>query len=325
MAQWLRAVWAVAFLVLGAGWGQAQDYPNRLITIVVPGSPGGIPDILARVVEARLEKLWNQRIVVDNKQGANTQIATVAVAKAAPDGYTLLVTPKETFAVNPVLYRNLGYDPVNDFEPITGLAKVRHALVVNKDLPVQTVKDLIDLARKKPGELNYGTFGVGSSSHLNTEMFGIMAGIKLTPVHYRGQAPALTDVVAGHIQMLFLSARNATEPWKGGLVKLLGVGSPARMSALPEIPTIAESNGLSGYEAESSFGLFAPRGTPPEIIAKINAAVQGIFNDPSFRAAVLDPQYLESMVSTPADFKKYLASEADKAARIVREANIKVE
>ena len=239
MRRWLHALTAVA-LVSSAVAAAAQDFPSRQVRIVVPQSPGGVTDVIARAVAQRLSETWGQPVIVENKAGANYQIGANFVAKAEPDGYTLLVM-SEAFAINPLLSAKLPYDPVKDFAPVTGLISINHALVAHPSLPANSVKELIELARAKPGEINYGTYGVGSTGHLNMEMFQSRAGVKLFPVHYKGAAPALTDVMAGHIPLMFISVSSVVEPAKAGKVKLLGIGSAQRLPALPEVPTIAES------------------------------------------------------------------------------------
>ena len=194
--------------------------------------------------------------------------------------------------VNPSLYAKLNYDPVKGFTPISGLVTINHALIVNPSVPVQNVKELIALAKQKPGELNYGTFGVGSSGHLNMELLQSLAGAKFQAVHYKGATPALTDVIAGHIQMMFISVGSAVPQWKTDKVKLIAVGAGKRMALLPEVPTVAES-GLPGYEAVSWFGLFGPPGMPADVVGKINAEVRKIFADPEIKKSFLERQYFE--------------------------------
>jgi tripartite-type tricarboxylate transporter receptor subunit TctC len=324
MAQWLHTSVALACLSLAATAAEAQTYPAKPITIIVPAAPGGVTDSLGRMLAQRFTEAWGQQVVVENKPGANNQIAAEYVAKSAADGHTLLVGPEVTFVVNPSLYSKLSYDPVNDFTPITGLVTINHALIVNPSLPVDSVKDLIALAKSKPGTLNYGTFGVGSSGHLNMELLQALAGVKLQPVHYKGATPALTDVMAGHIQLMFISVGSAVPQWKAGKVKLIAVGAAERMPLLPEAPTVAES-GLPGYEAQSWFGLFAPAGTPRDIVAKINGEVRRTFADPEFRKSFLDRQYFTSIVGTPEQLTEYLKLEEQKWGKVVRDAKVKAE
>ena len=226
--------------------------------------------------------------------------------------------------VNPSLYPKLGYDPVKDFVPITGLVTINHALILNPAVPVDNVQQLLALAKEKPGALNYGTFGVGSSGHLNMELLQALSGVKLQAVHYKGATPALTDVMAGHIQLMFISVGSAVPQWKAGKVKLIAVGAGQRMALLPEAPTVAES-GIPGYSAVSWFGLVAPAGTPRPIVDKVNAEVRRIFDDPEFRKSFLDRQYFESIAGTPEQLAAYLKSEEVKWSKVIRDANVKGE
>jgi tripartite-type tricarboxylate transporter receptor subunit TctC len=322
----MRVLAAFILLCTGAAVLQAQEqnYPSKAIRIVVSSAPGGVTDTLARTLGQRLAAAWGQHVVVENKPGANNQIGTEHVAKSPPDGYTLLLTPEVTFVVNPHLYTRLSYDAEKDFAPITGLASVNHALVVHPSLRVQSVRELIALAKSKPGELNYATLGIGSAAHLNMEMFQGMTGTQFTPVHYRGATPALTDVVAGHVPMMFVNIGSAASAWKAGQVNVLAIASPKRLERFPEVPTVAES-GVSGFEAQSWFGLFAPRATPQDIIGKINAEVQRIFNDAEYREKVLIPNTLESLVSSSETYESLIKKDADKWGRVISAAKLKIE
>jgi tripartite-type tricarboxylate transporter receptor subunit TctC len=316
-------------LAFGLGLGlsssaQAQFYPQRPIHLVVPFAAGGITDVLARALGARLSDAFGQQTVIENKPGANSQVGAEYVAKAPPDGHTLLVTADTTFVMNPHLYPKLNYDPVNDFVPITALGISPQALVVHPSLPVRSVRDLIELARSKPGEINYGTFGPGSSGHLNIELLQSMTGTKFTPVHYRGAAHALTDVIAGHIQMLIVSIGLVAQPWEAGRLKVLGFGSTARLAQYPDVPTVAES-GLAGYEAGSWYALAAPKGTPREIAGRLNAETPRIFSDTQFRERILAPNFIYSIVSPPEAFAERIRVETVKWGKVIRDANVKVE
>jgi tripartite-type tricarboxylate transporter receptor subunit TctC len=302
---------------------QAQNYPTKPVRIVVPLPAGGATDAITRAVAQRLSEMWGQQAVIENKGGANTQIGAEAVAKAAPDGYTLLATSEATLAVNPFLYRKLAYDP-KDLIPVSGLGLITQALVVHPSVPANSVKELIALAKAKPGELNYGTLGIGSSSHLNTVSFETQAGIKLTPVHYRGGAPALTDVIGGHIQVLFISVTLMNQPWKAGQLKALGVGGNKRVPQFPDLPTVAES-GLPGYQAVSWFGLFAPSGTPPDIVRKINADVQRILTDADFQQKFLTPAFFEPILGSVEQFADYVKAEQVKWGTLIRDNNVSAE
>ena len=318
-----RMLVAFAAVALGAAAGQAQNYPSKPITIIVPAAPGGVTDMLARRLGPKLTEAWGQQVIVENRPGANNRLAAEYVAKAAADGHTILLGPEVTFVVNPFLYGKLPYDPEKDFAPIVGLIRINHALVVNPSLPVQNVKDLLDLARKKPGELNYGTFGVGSTGHLNMEMLQTLAGVKFTPVHYKGATPALTDVIAGHIPLMFVSVGSAVPPAQAGHVKMLAIGGARRMAGLPDVPAVAET--VPGVEAVSWFALFAPSRTPAAVIAKINGEVRRIFDDRDFREKFLAPQFFEPIAGSPEELAAYLKSDTEKWRYVLRAANVKLD
>jgi len=323
MTRVFGALIGVLCLTATTGISQAQTYPAKTITLIVPVVPGGVNDLTARLLAKPLAEALKVQVIVENKPGATNRIAAEYVARATPDGYTLFVSAESTFVIHPTLFSKLPYDPAKDFIPITGLLGINQALVATPSLPVKTVKDLIELAKSKPGALNYGTFGPGSTGHLNMAMFETMAGVKMTPVHYQGATPAFTDVMAGHIQAMFISLGTAAGPAQAGKVKLLGVGGNKRVPQLPDVPTVAES--VPGFEAVSWFGLFAPAKTPPEIIAKLNAEAQRIFNDPEFRKASLDRQFFIPMTSSPQDFAAFIQKDAQKWAKVIRAANVKID
>jgi tripartite-type tricarboxylate transporter receptor subunit TctC len=318
----------LAILAFGAGWGaggsvSAQPYPSKPIHIVVPFAPGGITDILARSLGQKLTDAWGQQVVIENKPGANSQIGAEFVAKAAPDGYTLLVSADTTFVMNPHLYAKLGYDPVKDFAPVTGLGISPQALVVHPSVPVKTFAELIDYAKKNPGALNYGTFGPGSTGHLNIVLLEMLTGAKFTAVHYKGANPAITDVLGGHIQMIIVSIGLVRKHFEAGTLKLLGFGSTARLAEFPDVPTIAES--LPGYEAGAWYGLVAPTGTPRDVIDKLNAETQKIFNDPTFRDKYLAPAMTFSIASSPEKFGERIEADLAKWGKVIRDAKVQVE
>jgi tripartite-type tricarboxylate transporter receptor subunit TctC len=322
MKKWLGALTGLLCLCSAA---TAQTYPDRPITMIVAAAPGGVTDIIGRALGQELSKAWGQPVVIENRGGAANILATEAVAKAAPDGYTLLVVEAGAFTINPTLYKNkLPYDPEKDFAPITGLIRINQAVLARKSLPVSTAADVIALAKQKPGQLTYGTAGVGTAPHMNMALFASMAGVNLTAVHYRGAAPALDDLLGGHVDLMVVSVSLALPSVKAGQVKMLGIGSEKRLSQLPDVPTIAES-GLPGYEAGTWFGLFAPAGTPHDIVMKIDGEVQRIFADPTFRSRFLDPQMYQSIAETPDKFSAYIKAEQAKWSKVIAEAGIKVE
>jgi len=321
MKLWLRtAIVAVCFLAAPAF---ADNYPSKPITIVVPASPGGVTDMLGRLLAQHMTADWNAQVVVENKPGANNQVAAEYVTHQPGDGYTLFVGPETTFIVNPALYPQLPYDPVHGFTPITGLVQLYHALVLNPSVPANDVRELIALAKAKPGQLNYGTYGVGSSGHLNMEMFKTMAGVNFFPVHYKGAAPAMQDVIGGHTQLMFVSVGSALPQAKAGTVKLIGIGAPKRMALLPDIPAIAET--VPGFTAVSWFALFGPAGMPFGVVAKINAEVRKIFADPEVQKSFFDAQYFESIAGSPGDLTARIGSEEPKWRKLIAAAQIKME
>ena len=300
-----------------------QPYPTRPVRIVVAFPAGGATDVITRAVSQRLSELWGQPIVIENKGGAGTQIGTEFVGKAIADGYTLLATSDATFAFNPSLYRKLSYD-VNDFVPISGLGVVNQVLVTSPAAPFKTVADLIAQAKAKPREINYGTMGAGTSGHINMAMFERMAGVELTPVHYRGGAPLLTDLLGGHVQTGFVSLTLVAEQVKAGRLRALGVGSLKRSPQLPDVPSIAEA-GLPGYDAVTWFGLFAPRATPPEIIAKVNADVQRVLAEAAFQEKFLNPNFFEPIKGSPQEFGAFIDHEAARWGPLIKDAKMTVE
>ena len=310
----------------GAASAQAQSYPARTITLTVTAAAGGVTDVVARALGQRLAEAWGQQVVIENKGGAAHVVGAQSVAKATPDGYSLLVAEAGTFTINPTLYGKgkLPYDEEQDFLPITGIVRINQALIGHPSLPASNVRELIALTKKKPGELTYGTAGIGSAPHMNMVLFESMAGVKLQPVHYRGAAPALTDVMAGHVNLMSVSVSLALPPSRAGQVKIFGIGSSKRLPAAAEIPTVAEA-GLPGYEASTWFGLFAPAGTPREIVEKINVEVATILADPQFREKFLAPQMFEPMASTPEAFADYIGAQRRKWAEVIRAQKLSIE
>ncbi|HXQ84653.1 MAG TPA: tripartite tricarboxylate transporter substrate binding protein [Xanthobacteraceae bacterium] len=310
----------------GTGAAQTSPYPDHPITLVITSVPGGVTDVTGRALAQELTKAWGQQVIVENKGGAAHIIGAEAVAKAAPDGYTLLVGESGTFTVNPTLLpkSKVPYDADKDFIPITGLVRIYQSLLAAKSLPVANAAELIALAKQKPGQLTYGTAGVGSALHMNMALFDSMAGVNLVPVHYRGATPALSDLIGGSINTMVVSVASGLPAFRAGQIKMLGVGSPKRMPLVPDVPTVSES-GLPGYQATAWFGLFGPAGTPRDIVMKVDKEAIRIFSDPEFRARFLDPQMFESMAASPEEFAAYIKAERDKWAKVIHAANIKVE
>ncbi len=305
---------------------QTQSYPTRTITITVTAAAGGVTDVVARALGQRLAEAWGQQVVIENKGGAAHVVGAQSVAKAAPDGYSLLVAEAGTFTVNPTLYGKgkLPYDEEKDFTPITGIVRINQALLGHPSLPANNVRELIALAKKKPGELAYGTAGIGSAPHMNMVLFESMAGVKLQAVHYRGAAPALTDVIAGHVHLMSVSVSLALAPLRASQIKIFGIGSSKRLAPAADIPTVAES-GLPGYEASTWFGLFTTAGTPRDIVDKINAEVVKLLADPQFREKFLAPQMFEPMASSPEAFADYIKAQTNKWAKVIREQKLSID
>jgi len=310
----------------GASAAQAPAYPSRQVTLVVTSVPGGVTDVVGRALAQALTKAWGQEVIVENKGGAAHIIGAEAVAKAAPDGYTLLVGESGTFTVNPTLLPKdkVPYDADRDFTPITGLVRIYQSILAAKSLPVSNIAELIALAKQKPGQLTYGTAGVGSALHMNMALFDSMAGVKMLPVHYRGATPALNDLIGDHIDTMVVSVASGMPAYKAGQIKMLGVGAPKRMPLVPEVPTVSES-GLPGYEATAWFGLFGPAGLPQDVVMKVDQDVIKIFSDPAFRARFLDPQMFESMAGPPDQFAAYIKTERAKWAKVIADDDIKIQ
>jgi tripartite-type tricarboxylate transporter receptor subunit TctC len=314
----------LALACFAPGAASAQTYPTKPITILVPAAPGGVSDSLARAIGQRLSEAWGQQIIVENRGGANHQIGAASVAKAPPDGHMLMLGAETIFVINPTLYGSKLAYHVKGFAPITGLVRANQALLAHPSFAPNNVGELIALAKTKPGEISYATSGIGSAPHVNVALLESMAGIKLQPVHYRGAAPALNDVIAGHVQLFSVAASSALQPWRGGLVKMLGIGSPRRLPQLENVATVAES-GLPGYEAVTWFGLFTTSGTPRDVIGRINAEVRQLFADAAFRERFIVPYMYETMTTSPEEFAAFVEAETQRWGKVLRDANMKVD
>jgi tripartite-type tricarboxylate transporter receptor subunit TctC len=303
-----------------AGTAAAQDYPSRPITLIVPYPAGGGNDVLGRLVGEKMSKSLKQTIVVENRGGAGGTIGTRQVAKSAPDGYTMLIATS-SLAINPSLYPNVGYDPRKDFAPIGLIASSANVVLVHPSVPVKSIRELIALAKKSPGKLNFASTGSGSSVHLAAELFAAMAGIKINHVPYRGSGPALNDLLGGHVTMMFSTLPSAIGIVRGGKVRALAVTGAKRSNVFPELPTIAEA-GLPGYEAELHYGLVAPAGTPRAAIDKLNAALREALNDASLRER-LAREGAVALPSTPEQYASDIDAEEKKWSKIIRDAGVK--
>ena len=310
-------------LSLVATQAQTQTFPSKPVRIVVAYPAGGSVDNISRAVTPRLSTIWDQPVVIENKAGGATGIAAELVAKSAPDGYTLLATGMETFAINPSLMTKLSYN-ASEFVPVSGYGLSNQILVVPAASPFKTLADVIAAARAKPGELNYATIGLGGSSHINMVLFESMTGLKLTPVHYRGGAPATADLLGGHVPLSFLSSQLVDPGIRSGHIRPIAVASKARLKQHPDVPTVAES-GVPGFEAVSWFGVWAPAGTPRDVVARINADIQKVFADPDFRETFLDRAMLDPIAGSPDQFAEFIKAEAAKWSKVVKDANLRVE
>jgi tripartite-type tricarboxylate transporter receptor subunit TctC len=315
-----RIAAASALIVLSAVSGDAQAYPTKPIKLVVPYTPGGGADTLARLTAEEMASKLAQSVVVENKPGANTILATEFVAKQPADGYTLLYAAS-SFAINPSLY-SLTYDTEKAFMPVALLAVVPLFLVANNDIPVNSVKDLVALAKAKPGAISYASYGTGSPAHLAGELFDNMTGTKMLHVPYKGSAPALTDVIAGRVQISFSSMPPAYAFVKAGRLKGIAVTTSNRVSGAKHIPTIAES-GVPGFEAVGWNGIVAPAGTPAPLIAQLNKAINEIVSTPAFREKLVAHGYEPPQTMDPDGFRKFIKSETVKWSKLVREVNVK--
>jgi tripartite-type tricarboxylate transporter receptor subunit TctC len=319
---WRR--WALALVMACiAPSAFAQVYPNHTIRLVVPFPAGGTTDILARDVAKKLTDTLGQPVVVDNRAGAAGNIGADIVAKAAPDGYTLLMGTVGTHAINPSLYAKMPYDHVKDFVPIVLVAGVPNVLVVNPSVPINSVADLIKLAKTKPGTINFASSGSGTSIHLSGELFKTMAGVDMTHVPYKGSSPALVDLMGGQVQIMFDNLPSSLALIKSGKLRAIAVTSQKRAPVLPDVPTVAES-GLPGFEASSWFGILAPAGTPAPIVAKLNAEVNKWLQSPEAKEQLL-AQGAEPAGGPPEQFVAHIRAESDKWAKVVKASGAKVD
>lgn len=298
----------------------AQAYPVKPIRLIVPSTPGGSVDTLARTVGPRLGEKWGQQVIVDNRSGAGGAIASEMVAKSPPDGYMLLVGTIASLATNVSLQKKLPYDPVRDFAPITLLATQNLMLLVHPSLPVKTVKELTALAKKRPGSLSFSSAGNGTGGHLSGELYKMLAGVDLLHVPYKGVTPAMVDIISGQVTMTFASILSGSQQVKAGRLRALAVTGGHRSSAMPELATMVEA-GVAGYESATWYGIVAQAGTPADIVNKINAEVVAIVKSPDMNER-LSKEGADPVGSSPAAFAKHIQSEIDKWRKVIRAAGI---
>lgn len=321
---WAKLGRAIAAIVLTcsttAAWSQA--FPSKPMRVIVPWPPGGGTDIFARSIGQKLTESWGQQVIVDNRPGAAGNIGAQLASKAAADGYTLLLATI-TLATSPSLYKSLGYDPLRDLEPVTLIAGVPHVLVVHPSLPVKSVRELIALAKARPGELNYASAGIGSPFHLAAELFNLLAGVKMNHVSYKGGGPAVVAVIGGQVQVTFANLLAVLPHVQGGKLRALGITSATRSSAAPSLPTIAES-GLKAYDFTSWFGMLTPAGAPKDVVQKLNDGIVRVLKSPELKER-LTRDGADIIASTPQEFSAYMRSETVKWAKVIKEAGIRAE
>jgi tripartite-type tricarboxylate transporter receptor subunit TctC len=316
----LLALVAAASIVLWSPPGLAQEsYPSRTVKIIVPAAPGSTTDTLARIVADQLSQKWGKAAIIENIPGGAMNIGAGNVARAAPDGYTLLIAPPSPLSFNHLLYRDPGYDPTK-FVPITMLAKIPNVLAVRRDLPAATLQDLVAYGKANPGKLTYASQGVGSTAHLSAAQLEVQAGIRMVHVPYRGAQPALTDVVAGHVDMFFDTLATSVPLYRDGKVKLMGVADLRRATVVPDVPTFSEA-GLPGFKSITWFGLVAPPATPPALAERLNRDVVDILKSKEV-GDMLQRISLEAGATSPAETTKFFADEAAQWSKVIKEAGI---
>jgi tripartite-type tricarboxylate transporter receptor subunit TctC len=312
-----------AALAAHAGAAAAQTYPAKPIRLMVPFPPGGSTDIVARIVAQKLSAQLGQPLVIENRGGAGGTLGAAVVAKAPPDGYTLLVGSTSTHVVAPSVYTKLEYDPIKDFAPVGLMAVSPYLLVVNSSVPAKTVKELVELLKSQPGQMNYASAGIGSTTHLAMEMFKSASGTFALHIPYNGNGPAGTAVVAGQVEILFGSLPALLPHSRSGRVRAIAVGTPRRSPSLPEVPTVAES-GYPGFDASLWLAVFAPAGTPAPVIERLNKEIVAAVGAPDTRET-LDKNGAEPLTSTPAELAAMMREGVGKYAAVVKAAGVKPE
>jgi tripartite-type tricarboxylate transporter receptor subunit TctC len=314
----LRVVFA-ALLALTANAASAADYPTRPVRLIVGFAPGGPTDILARHMAQYLTVKLGQQVVVENKPGATGNIATEYVINAPPDGYTILVTSTAN-AINMTFYQKLSFNFLRDAEPVAGLASISYLMLINPGVPAKTIAEFIAYAKANPGTINFASGGVGSSNQLAGELFKVMTGTELVHVPYRGNNAAYTDLISGNIQLIFADVASGRQHAQSGALRALGVTAPARLATLPDVPAIAEA--VPGYEANGWYGFAAPRGTPRDVVATLNAAINAGLNDPGLKARFAQLE-ATPQIFTPAEYGAFLVAEAERWGKAVKASGVK--
>ena len=321
MKNFLMTIAAGALAFIGAV--HAQSYPSKSIRYVVPYAPGGSTDIVARVLAIKLSEAMGQQVVVDNRPGAGGAIGADIVAKSPPDGYTMVTAVTSIMAINQFLYRKLPYDPEKDFAPVTQVGSLPRILVIHPSLPAKNVREFIAIAKAKPGQLNYGSSGVGTATHMTTELFKAMAGVDLVHIPYKGSGQVMGDVIGGQLALIFDQIVSSLPHVQGGKLRMLAITSAKRFPSLPDLPTIAES-GVPGYESISWAGVAVPAGTPKEIVARLHAEIVKVLAMPDIRERFLRDG-IETIGSTPEQFSEHIRRERIKWAKVVKDSGAKAD
>ncbi len=320
---WCCGSFAIALcMVLPLAASAQERFPSKPVRIVVPFAAGGSTDIVARYLAEKLTTPLGQSVVVDNRPGAGGNIGAESVARAAPDGHTLLMATTGVMAINQSLYKNMGYDPAKDLEPVSYVASITNVLAVPMELPAANVQELIALAKAQPGKLTFASSGAGSSTHLSSELFKSMAAIDLLHVPYKGSSQALTDLMAGRVSLIIDNMPSALPFIKGGRLRALGVSGTKRSPALPDLPTIAEA-GLRGYESLSWSGIAVPAGTPKEVIARLNREINAVLAQPDMRQKLADAG-ADAVGGAPEGFTDHIRAEREKWSRLIKERGITI-
>lgn len=309
-----------AVMAATAGIASAQGYPAKPIRFIVPSTPGGSVDTLARTVGPRLSEKWGQQVIVDNRSGAGGAIAGDLVAKSPPDGYTLLVGTVASLATNVSLQKKLPYDPMKDFAPVTLIATQNLMLLVHPSLPVKSVKELTALGKKKPGSLSFSSAGNGTGGHLSGELYKMLAGVDLLHVPYKGVAPAMIDIVSGQVTMTFASIISGSQQVKTGRLRALAVTGARRSPAMAELPTMMQA-GVAGYESATWYGIVAPAGTPADIVNRLSSEIVAILKGPEMNDR-LSKEGADPVGNTPAEFSRHIQTEIEKWRKVIRAAGI---
>ena len=317
-----RILAAVLVLCATAVPAAAQTYPTKPVRLVVGFPPAGTTDILARFVAVKLGEMWKEQVVVDNRPGSGGNVGAELVAKAPPDGHTLLVTQVATHGIAKSLYPKLPFDPIADFAPVTQLVQIPNMLTVHPSVPAKTVAELIALAKAQPGKLNFASSGNGTSIHLSGELFKVMTGVDMVHVPYKGSGPALNDLMAGQVQLMFDNMPSVIGHVQGGRLRALGVTSAKRNPAAPDVPAIGET--VAGYEATSWFGIAAPARTPDDVVAKIQTSIAAVLKLPDIHQKLVELG-AEPIGSTPAEFGRHVRAEIEKWAAVVKASGAKVD